>query len=177
MENEWKQTGLVPWLGVKLGEEKAFARDEKGRSFIPVGSNYGPVPNGLDYIQRRVKELLGATKYWTAGLAKRVETWIVIDAPDVVDERLTFQRRRLTMKAALVYGQSGWKVVVLHNLDDNLECSCGDSACDDPGKHPRVPLDAATSDGDTIAGWFHAFPDGNIKDTSRQTGCPGRKPT
>jgi len=159
MEIEWKQTGLVPWLGMKLTKEQPFARDDKGRSYTPQGS-------GFEHIQRRVKELIGTTKYWTPGLAKRVEGWIVIDAPDVQDERTRWQQRRLVRGSALTYAQGGWPVLPLYDVLNSHTlidaCSCENSACKTPGQHPRVPLESASRDRETITGWFDAWPDCNL---------------
>jgi Bifunctional DNA primase/polymerase, N-terminal/Primase C terminal 1 (PriCT-1) len=43
-------------------------------------------------------------------------------------------------------------------------CSCGDAACDDPGKHPLTPngLTDATTDSATVLAWWTRWPHANI---------------
>jgi len=67
------------------------------------------------------------------------------------------------LKHAQAYAKKGWLVFPLHYQVEG-ECSCGDKDCDNPAKHPRTPhgyLDA-TTDPDTITGWWTNWPDANI---------------
>jgi hypothetical protein len=44
---------------------------------------------------------------------------------------------RSRLDAALLYASAGLSVVPLHGLKNGL-CTCGDAACDRPGKHART---------------------------------------
>src|SRR5262245_38482721 len=64
--------------------------------------------------------------------------------------------------AALHYSRQGWPVLPLHAPVDGV-CDCA-KACKTPGKHPRTEhglIDAST-DPDTIGGWWDQWPNANI---------------
>ena len=65
--------------------------------------------------------------------------------------------------AALVYVGLGWKVIPLHSFRDGA-CTCGNSACTSPGKHPRTThgLKDATTDPRQIREWWEQWPGANI---------------
>lgn len=56
---------------------------------------------------------------------------------------------------ALAYAALGWAVFPLHTVRDGA-CSCGNEACADAGKHPRVRrgVKEATNDVEKITEWF-----------------------
>lgn len=64
---------------------------------------------------------------------------------------------------ALQYARRGWYVLPLHT-PKNGQCSCGDSACDHIGKHPRVCRwqTVASCDPTLIANWWRLWPNANI---------------
>lgn len=70
--------------------------------------------------------------------------------------------------AAVEYARLGWKVFPLHSIKHGV-CTCGNTQCTSPGKHPRVSraeggrgLDDGTSDEETVRTWWKLFPDANI---------------
>ena len=65
--------------------------------------------------------------------------------------------------AALAYARRGWPVLPLHTPRAG-KCSCGQSGCDSPGKHPRTThgLKDATTDETVVRDWWDRWPDGNI---------------
>ena len=70
---------------------------------------------------------------------------------------------------ALWYAQAhGWPVFAVYEMRENdaghLVCSCGDAACDSPGKHPRTLAGwkDATTDADQIRAWWERWPCANI---------------
>lgn len=65
--------------------------------------------------------------------------------------------------AALQYARRGWHVLPLHT-PKNGRCSCGDSACDHIGKHPRVARwhVVASCDPALIVNWWRLWPDANL---------------
>lgn len=64
---------------------------------------------------------------------------------------------------ALAYAKIGWRIVLVH-YPRNGGCSCGNPACDSPGKHPMIAgwQHKATTNEETIRGWFEECPDANI---------------
>lgn len=77
------------------------------------------------------------------------------------------------LESALRYAELGWPVFPLHTpiaTGDEPACSCRQaSKCADIGKHPRYNkhnltngLKNATTDPDTIRGWWKIWPDANI---------------
>jgi len=75
------------------------------------------------------------------------------------------------LKAALWYAKNGFHVFPCHGiLHVDREgasvpiCSCGDSACERPGKHPATPqgLKNATIDPAQIKRWWKAHPEWNV---------------
>ena len=67
------------------------------------------------------------------------------------------------LTAALVYSARGWGVIPLHTISGG-SCSCHNSNCNKPGKHPRTEhgqKDAST-DLETIQGWWKRWPDANV---------------
>jgi hypothetical protein len=59
-------------------------------------------------------------------------------------------------KAATTYVNMGWMVFPLHSIDKDGICTCGNAACSDAGKHPRVQrgLKEASRDLEQIDRWF-----------------------
>lgn len=68
------------------------------------------------------------------------------------------------LEAAIAYAEGGWSVFPVYEPTEDGRCSCGNSACDSPGKHPRIPggLTAATVDKPQIREWWHRWPNANI---------------
>ncbi len=65
--------------------------------------------------------------------------------------------------AALGYAAVGWPVLPVHSPVGG-RCSCGDTNCDSPAKHPRNAhgLTEATTDVDTIRSWWDQWPEANV---------------
>ncbi len=75
-------------------------------------------------------------------------------------------------KAAEWYGAKGYPVFPLHSADGG-RCSCGNAACEAPGKHPRImqwPESATTAEA-FIKAWWRRWPEANI---GLVTGAPSR---
>ena len=70
---------------------------------------------------------------------------------------------------ALRYANTGFRVLPLNHIQDGV-CSCGDSECRSPGKHPLVVpsvgmfggVHSATTDRDTLIEVFTEYPQANI---------------
>lgn len=67
------------------------------------------------------------------------------------------------LKAALYYAGRGWLVFPVHSMVGG-RCDCGKPDCENPGKHPRTRngLNDATSNPDTIKGWWQKWTFANI---------------
>ncbi len=65
--------------------------------------------------------------------------------------------------AALAYARQGWKVLPLHSAPAG-RCSCGQTDCGSPGKHPRTPHGGkdASSDEPTLRAWWKEWPESNL---------------
>ena len=65
---------------------------------------------------------------------------------------------------ALEYARREWAVIPLHTPDSAGACSCRNSTCASPGKHPRVKqgLKAAAHDPGQVAKWWAQWPEANI---------------
>lgn len=73
---------------------------------------------------------------------------------------------------ALNYAALGWAVIPLYWIDKG-KCTCGNSECRSPGKHPipRHGLKAASTNVHMINNWFATFPTANIGvATGKQSG-------
>ncbi|MEI8015207.1 MAG: bifunctional DNA primase/polymerase [Nitrospira sp.] len=68
------------------------------------------------------------------------------------------------LAAALVYGDMGWRVHPLHGMTKDGRCTCGNSECKSPGKHPRLNMwqDYASCDRATIRSWWKQWPNSNV---------------
>ena len=70
------------------------------------------------------------------------------------------------LKAALGYAERGWRVLPLWapDPDRSTGCTCWNSACESPGKHPRTLNDVkdASPDPDQIRKWWQMWPDANV---------------
>ncbi len=68
------------------------------------------------------------------------------------------------LDAALAYAERGWRVIPVHGITAGGDCTCGADDCSSPGKHPLISAwqKKATTDPDTIRGWFTAWPNINI---------------
>ncbi|MBC8422882.1 bifunctional DNA primase/polymerase [bacterium] len=64
---------------------------------------------------------------------------------------------------ALLYAGLGWRVFPLHSMQDGA-CSCGNTSCTSPGKHPRTKRGCkdATTDERRIRAWWKRWPDANV---------------
>jgi P4 family phage/plasmid primase-like protien len=60
------------------------------------------------------------------------------------------------LAAALEYAAAGLSVIPLHGAREDGSCTCGDSQCGSPGKHPRTKngLNDATTDPKQIKKWW-----------------------
>ncbi len=70
------------------------------------------------------------------------------------------QQASYALQAALNYAENGWKILPLHSPKGD-GCSCGTN-CGKIGKHPRVNGWGASTDRDTVEGWFRNWPDANL---------------
>lgn len=66
------------------------------------------------------------------------------------------QHQEAVLQAAKDYTALGWKVFPLHSIDEDGHCTCGNHACGDAGKHPRVSrgLKEASGEEAQILAWF-----------------------
>jgi hypothetical protein len=69
----------------------------------------------------------------------------------------------VNLKLALTYARKGWHVFPVHSIRNGI-CSCGDSKCENPGKHPRTKhgLNDASNDEQQVSQWWQETPDANI---------------
>src|SRR5580658_160964 len=67
------------------------------------------------------------------------------------------------LELALAYARKGWHVFPVHSIRNGV-CSCGDSECERPGKHPRTKhgLNDASKDEKQVSQWWQETPDANI---------------
>ncbi len=71
------------------------------------------------------------------------------------------------IKAALAWARNGGKIIALHGIDENGNCTCGKLACRSPGKHPISDLfpkgqHSATSSAVQIRRAFKNYPHANL---------------
>lgn len=68
------------------------------------------------------------------------------------------------LAAALRYAALGWCVFPGHGIDQSGRCSCRDSKCGHPGKHPRINAwqKSATTDKTVIENWWRRWPTANV---------------
>jgi hypothetical protein len=68
------------------------------------------------------------------------------------------------LEAALGYAARGWRVFPVHGIRKDGCCTCGDSACASPGKHPRTRhgFKDGSIDPQVILTWWSQWPDANI---------------
>ena len=73
----------------------------------------------------------------------------------------TSPRSRLAY--ALIAARRGWRVFPLHSCEHG-RCSCGDTECEHPGKHPRTThgVKDATTDPAQMRTWWREYPNANI---------------
>lgn len=67
-------------------------------------------------------------------------------------------------EAALYYARRGWPVFPIYEPNEQGGCSCGNSECSSPAKHPRTKhgvLDATTNEA-RIQSWWAQWPEANI---------------
>jgi len=67
-------------------------------------------------------------------------------------------------QAAQVYAALGFPVVPIHTArPDGRSCTCPDSTCSDPGKHPRLRdwKRLTSTDAAVVGGWWRRWPDAN----------------
>jgi hypothetical protein len=67
------------------------------------------------------------------------------------------------LKHALEYAARGWAVLPLHSIELG-ECTCGNSVCKSPGKHPLIygGSKEATTNCFVIETWWQHHPNANI---------------
>lgn len=71
------------------------------------------------------------------------------------------------VKAALAWARHGGKIVALHGIGDDGQCTCGKPDCKSPGKHPIADLfpkgqHSATSNATKIRRAFKKYPRANF---------------
>ena len=79
---------------------------------------------------------------------------------------------KVLLDAALKYALRGFRVLPLNSIRQS-GCTCGDSDCRSPGKHPLTAHGAteASSDEMTIRGWWSKWPTANIGLAMGDAGC------
>jgi RecA-family ATPase len=79
---------------------------------------------------------------------------------------------KVLLDAALKYALRGFRVLPLNGIRAGV-CTCGDSDCRSPGKHPLTAHGAteASSDEMTIRGWWSKWPTANIGLAMGDAGC------
>jgi Bifunctional DNA primase/polymerase, N-terminal len=67
-------------------------------------------------------------------------------------------------RAAVVYAALGYPVVPMHTARAAGTCSCGDLACSNAGKHPRLAgwKRLASADPTVVGEWWRRWPDANL---------------
>jgi Bifunctional DNA primase/polymerase, N-terminal len=67
-------------------------------------------------------------------------------------------------RAAPVYAALGFPVVPMHTARPGDGCSCADSGCSDPGKHPRLAgwQRLAATDPAMVGEWWRRWPQANL---------------
>jgi hypothetical protein len=79
---------------------------------------------------------------------------------------------KVLLDAALKYALRGFRVLPLNGIRAGV-CTCGDSDCRSPGKHPLTAHGAteASADEMTIRGWWSKWPTANIGLAMGDAGC------
>ena len=79
---------------------------------------------------------------------------------------------KVLLDAALKYALRGFRVLPLNSIRAGA-CTCGDTDCRSPGKHPLTAHGAteASSDEMTIRGWWSKWPTANIGLAMGDAGC------
>jgi len=79
---------------------------------------------------------------------------------------------KVLLDAALKYALRGFRVLPLNSIRAGV-CTCGDTDCRSPGKHPLTPHGAteASADEMTIRGWWSKWPTANIGLAMGDAGC------
>jgi len=79
---------------------------------------------------------------------------------------------KVLLDAALKYALRGFRVLPLNGIRAGV-CTCGDTDCRSPGKHPLTAHGAteASSDEMTIRGWWSKWPTANIGLAMGDAGC------
>jgi len=69
----------------------------------------------------------------------------------------------IQLDAALRYGHRGWRVLPMHCVSET-GCTCRESGCKHPGKHPRLKSwqRIASSRPGRIRSWWQLWPDANV---------------
>jgi hypothetical protein len=67
-------------------------------------------------------------------------------------------------RAAKAYATLGYPVVPIHTTRPGGACGCGDPACPDPGKHPRLRgwQRLAATDPAVVGAWWQRWPQANL---------------
>ena len=68
------------------------------------------------------------------------------------------------LKYALNYIRKGWPVFPIHSIQKSGKCTCMNSDCSSPGKHPRTRrgFHEATINEDTAHQWWQKWPNSNV---------------
>ena len=79
---------------------------------------------------------------------------------------------KVLLDAALKYALRGFRVLPLNSIRAGV-CTCGDTDCRSPGKHPLTAHGAteASADEMTIRGWWSKWPTANIGLAMGDAGC------
>lgn len=70
---------------------------------------------------------------------------------------------KTNLELALTYARKGWYVFPVYSMQEGV-CSCGNTDCKSPGKHPRTQhgVNDATNDEQQVTQWWQENPDANI---------------
>ncbi|QEE61599.1 hypothetical protein FVA74_08425 [Salinibacterium sp. dk2585] len=67
-----------------------------------------------------------------------------------------------TLESLQTFTDQGWAIFPCHSIRDG-QCSCGNSSCSSPGKHPRIynGVKGASTSREQVAEWHQSWPDAN----------------
>jgi len=164
---DWAMSQLVRF-------DPSAEEEEEGQMDLRDYANtqQGRLKKSAEKVAETIRARGGNPAVWLRGLAKSLlqeaeelnQGGLTKVLPSEEENPPLYEGKADMLAAALAYTKKGWRVFPLHWIKPDGGCSCNNTRCDSPGKHPRIVewQKLANADERWMKDWWKRWPEANI---------------